>query len=184
TWIFAVDGDEIYDPNGLVKMRSKILNGEFANTWAIFGNVLNCIELNFKNCTTKGYLAPPCRSMTKLYNFSLIESWTGCPERLHGGELIFKNKESHELRRYLHTEYDWDDAYFRCIHTVFIPRSSLEKNKRRRNPFEMEQIQNIHKQNFSLGYFKLILKSFLGLDWKNQKYRRGKLVEKDISAFL
>ena len=55
----------------------------------ILGNVLNCITFNPAIGQAGGYLAPPCRSMTKLYNFNAIESWAGpCPERLHGGDGI------------------------------------------------------------------------------------------------
>ncbi len=29
TWIFAVDGDELYDPGGLTRMRKSILDGDY-----------------------------------------------------------------------------------------------------------------------------------------------------------
>ena len=91
TWIFAVDGDELYDPEGLARLRQRIFSGAFNDWWVVFGNVLNCIELNMELRYARGYLAPPCRSMTKLYNFNAIESWNGpCPERLHGGKVVFK----------------------------------------------------------------------------------------------
>ena len=41
TWIFAVDGDEIYDHDGLMRFRKRIEAGEFDKWWCIFGNVLN-----------------------------------------------------------------------------------------------------------------------------------------------
>jgi glycosyltransferase involved in cell wall biosynthesis len=184
TWIFAADGDEIYDPAGLGKMRSRLMSGEFAETWAIYGNVLNCTNLNIQDRSAKGYLAPPCRSMTKLYNFSLIESWVDCPERLHGGQLVFKNRAADGPRRFLHTEVSWEAADFRCLHTVFMPRSSGSQGKNHWNPVEMDILKAAPQQSFSFSRFKMALEAFLGLDWKNRKYRRGKLVQKDISAFL
>ena len=91
TWIFAVDGDELYDPTGLQTLRNRILAGEYDSQWMIIGNVLNCIDFNIEKGYAQGYLAPPCRSMTKLYNFNAIEAWKGpCPERLHGGEIQFR----------------------------------------------------------------------------------------------
>lgn len=75
TWIFAVDGDELYDPFGLKRLRQRINVGEYDRQWMILGNALNCTELDVEAKYAQGYLAPPCRSMTKLYNFNAIVSW-------------------------------------------------------------------------------------------------------------
>ena len=48
TWVFAVDGDELYDPVGLQKLRTKILAGDYDSQWMIFGNALNCIDFNLE----------------------------------------------------------------------------------------------------------------------------------------
>ena len=40
TWIFAVDGDEIYDHDGLMRFRKRIEDGEIDKWWCIFGNLL------------------------------------------------------------------------------------------------------------------------------------------------
>jgi glycosyltransferase involved in cell wall biosynthesis len=102
TWIFAVDGDEVYDPAGLRRMRGRLLAGEFAGDWCIFGNVLNVRELDREVGVARGHLAPPCRSMTKLYNFAAIEAWDGpCLERLHGGTVRYRAGFGERSRREL-----------------------------------------------------------------------------------
>ncbi|EDY19387.1 hypothetical protein CfE428DRAFT_3072 [Chthoniobacter flavus Ellin428] len=40
TWIFAVDGDEVYDPVGLPRLREELLRGDYDDWWIVFGNVL------------------------------------------------------------------------------------------------------------------------------------------------
>src|SRR5882757_9895883 len=59
TWIFAVDGDELYDPNGLSVMRRELLAGKYDRWWLLFGNVLNCTEIDEAKGTATGYLSPP-----------------------------------------------------------------------------------------------------------------------------
>jgi len=90
TWVFGVDGDEVYDPEGLSRLRRRLERGEFAQDWVLFGNVFNLISIEPGKSEASGHLAPPCRSMTKLYNFSAINAWHGpCQERLHGGRIVF-----------------------------------------------------------------------------------------------
>ncbi len=69
TWLFGVDGDEIYDPDGLTKMRRRLHQGALADQWVIFGNVLHCTKIDPIRKKAKGYMAPPSRPMTKLYIF-------------------------------------------------------------------------------------------------------------------
>lgn len=188
TWIFGVDGDEIYDPQGLVSMRKYLLDGAFSKDFCIFGNVLNVTSLNLKRKMARGYLAPPSRSMTKLYNFSMIESWKNCPERLLGNELTFKEGFNADLRRYLHMELGWEESYFRCLHMPFMKRSTTQKirlSRTRLNPDELNRI-SLEKSIIwkLLRMAKLQVMNFLGMDWKNQKYRRGPRVDKNVAVFL
>lgn len=189
TWVFAVDGDEIYDPKGLQIMKKHLQDGVFAGAWCIFGSVLNVAELDVKSATARGYLAPPSRPITKLYNFSIIEDWLDCTtERLHGGKIIFKSGFHAGLRRYLHEELTWEEAYFRCLHVAFLARSSRDTVRlieTRLNPDELHRIASMP------GLFQRVLTSLrlrlgqlLGRDWKNRKYRRGSLVTKDIRQFF
>lgn len=177
TWIFGVDGDEIYDPAGLARMRHRLETGEFGRWWVIFGNVLNVKTLDVEAERAEGHLAPPCRSMTKLYNFAAIESWTGrIVERLHGGTIRFCEGFDESLRLNLHESASWDDADFRCLHLCFLRRSSrdAESGTPRKNIMD--------RHAWSLG--KLLAKLRGGTDWKAEKYARGPLVSKPIDCFL
>jgi len=189
TWIFAVDGDEIYDPKGLLIMKKYLLEGFFSDVWCIFGNVLNVVELDVKAGIARGYLAPPSRPITKLYNFAIIKDWFDCTtERLHGGKIIFKPGFHSGMRRYLHEELDWETAYFRCLHVAFLARSSHDTIRfveTRLNPDELHRISVV--KGFLLRLvtvLRLRFDQFLGRDWKNRKYRRGSLVEKNIRPFF
>jgi hypothetical protein len=91
TWVFGVDGDELYDPERLLTFREQLLGGEYDHAFKIASNVLNCVDLDRTQGTATGYMSPPSRSITKLYNFGAIDSWAGDgAERLHGGEIDFR----------------------------------------------------------------------------------------------
>ncbi len=189
TWIVAVDGDEIFDLIGLREMRTRLLKGEFSQDWNIFANTLNCIRLDLRAKKAWGYLAPPSRAGARLFNFSIIEDWPGATgERLHGEGIVFKNGYHAGLRHYLHQELDWEHSYFRYVHASFLPRSSLHKAnlfKTRLNPDELSRISNETNPIRKLAaMFKVRFDQLMRRDWKNQKYRRGPLVEKDVSAFF
>ena len=187
TWVFVVDGDELYDPAGLSTMKKYLIEGRFDQDWNIFCNTLNCIDVDYIKKSARGFLAPPSRAGARLFNFSIIESWTGCPERIHGGTIKFRPNFHSGLRRYLHKELSWEDSYFRCVHLSFVQRSSLQKsmlNKGRLNPGEVEERMKTRNWRHLPGHIMVLIKHWLGLDWKNQKYRRGPVVEKDVSAFL
>ena len=186
-WIFAVDGDELYDFAGLQRLRTRILAGEYNSQWMILGNALNCVDFNQEKGYVRGYLAPPCRSMTKLYNFSVIEAWEGpCPERLHGGDVHFKKGYDKSLRLELYKNVTWDEADFRCLHLCFIRRSSLEKEQTSKEVVR-KNISDMLSEGI-LTRIKSRCLNCLGIEqkssWKREKYMRGKLVRKDIDAFI
>lgn len=187
TWVFGVDGDEIYDPAGLREMRDRLITGDYDNVWSIKGNVLNCSTIDRESQKAKGYLSPPCRSMTKLYNFSLLESWTGCPERLHSGTRVYRNPDISPVTKNIFDESEWEGSCFRCLHAVFISRSTGEKGTLKRsrlNPAEIEAIASAKKKKSHVKLVKRLIQSVLGSNWKYRKYRRGPLVEKNIGGFL
>ncbi|WLE95557.1 MAG: glycosyltransferase family 2 protein [Candidatus Electrothrix communis] len=187
TWIFAVDGDELYDPVGLKKLRHRIVAGEYERQWMILGNALNCVDFNIEKGYAQGYLAPPCRSMTKLYNFKVITVWSGpCSERLHGGEVVFKEGYDKSLRLELYKNICWDDAEFRALHFCFLRRSSLEK---------VTDSQKVIRKNISdtlseniWARIKSRLLKIVGVEqespWKLARYMRGQLVTKPLTPFL
>lgn len=183
TWIFAIDGDEIYDPGGLAKLRPRLLRGDFDDWWQIFGNVLNCTRIDAERQLAQGYLAPPCRSMTKLFNFNAIQAWRGsCPERLHGGDIIFKPEFLDAPRCNLHEQNPWDDAEYRCLHTCFMKRSTQEDGamRVRRNLSELNAAdsQKLHRRLLQ----RLGGRSRMSA-YKARKYMRGSLVTKNITMF-
>lgn len=190
TWIFGVDGDELYDPRGLSEIRAEILNGDFDDWWILQGNVLNCVELDLDEKIAKGYLAPPCRSMTKLYNFGLIHSWNGpCPERLHGGKVEFKERYSKSLRNEIYKQVPWQEAQLRCLHLCFIKRSKKDKADRQEKGIVIRK--NISDMNSEKSIFNIlpkVFRSFRNKDqnkmWKLEKYMRGELVTEDVSVFF
>lgn len=183
TWVFGVDGDELYDPGGLARFREELLGGRFDRWWMIYGNVLNCTAIDLARREATGYLAPPSRSMTKLYNFSAITRWDGpCPERLHGGTPVFREGFDISLHYNLHEEVPWEKSNFRCLHVCFLPRSSADGGiGGRPNPPELR----------SMSYLGRLGLPFSGprprdssASWKREKYMQGELVTVNVASFL
>lgn len=215
TWIFGVDGDELYDPERLAIFRKRLLAGEFDDYWMLLGNVLHVDDLTenstadmhcsvapvlasssindaLSRCAPEalgttlpaaslqkglnsqkasGYLAPPSRSITKLYNFAAIEAWEGkTQERLHGGQPQFRPGFDEQKKRLLQYEYSWEESPLRCLHLCFLKRSSVEPSTQRRNIMEIDAGRG-------LGFLKRIARQLLRLrqpaSWKQQHYQRG-----------
>lgn len=128
TWVFAVDGDEIYDPMRTAKFFDRLRLADYSEIFQIRGNVLH-VE-SWEGSTYRGYLGPPSRAMNKLYNFSHLHSWTGCFERLHGGQQVFRQGYAADRRLALSDKFDFSDSPFRCLHLVFLTRSSRDKENK------------------------------------------------------
>ncbi len=182
-WVFGLDGDEIYDPAGLARMRARLLSGEFTRSWMILGNVLHVTGMSADGAFARGHLAPPCRSMTKLYNFAAIDAWRGyCAERLHGGNPAFRKGFSAGERRNLYEECGWDGADFRCLHLCFSRRSSLDReDASRRNIMET---YGTSRWRAWLEPFKRLASRGRQDGWKEQRYRRGPEVSVDARPFF
>lgn len=183
TWIFGVDGDEIYDPAGLAALRAELFAGVFDPWWVVFGNVLNCVEIDLAARTASGYLAPPCRSMTKLYNFRMLrELDPTAPQRLHSrrGRDVFHEPYHALLRNELYKRTAWEAARFRCLHTCFLPRSSGETGDAAR--------ENVSENLQPLRRVKRLARMLLGRksasDYKRDKYLRGPRVSVDAAPFF
>ncbi|MEI7880137.1 MAG: glycosyltransferase [bacterium] len=188
TWIFAVDGDEVYDPQGLRQMRQKIQQGELDSYFNIYGNVLNCDRLDLHSHTAWGYLSPPARSMTKLYNFSVVQSWTGCSQRLHGGQLVFKDSYDDRQRTCaMHLTTPWEKSCFRCLHMCLTRRSSRQLvDGPRFSPSDVLRRQTSSQQLTGRVHFftQSLLAYLLKKTGKDQGYRRGPKIAKDITPFF
>jgi glycosyltransferase involved in cell wall biosynthesis len=184
TWGFAVDGDEIYDPEGLALFREELLSGKYDTTWQVFGNVLNCVSADATTGQAAGYLAPPCRSMTKLFNFNAIESWDGAVTHVFAnGTIKFKPGYDASLRLNLHEKLSWEEAKFRCLHLCFMHRSSLDSGQAvaRRNVSE-----SLHSGPvlWAKKLVSWLTRRPLESDWKRAKYARGPLTAVDARSFF
>lgn len=185
TWVFGVDGDEIYDPTGLKQFREELLNGKFDKYWAIYGNVVNCVELDVKRQKVKGYLSPPSRSMTKLFNFAALKSWEGPCERFHGGKKCFRPGFDETQTASLNTKLSWDQSSFRCLHVCFVQRSTKEIKgaMSRLQPGEKpEWLKRLDR--IGVGWLCAGVIQKMRSPWKDAKYRRGDIRTIDAAGFF
>ncbi len=183
TWVFGVDGDEIYDFRGLERLRPRLLAGEFARHWMILGNVLHCDRLDLHDGRASGFPSPPSRSITKLYNFAAIDSWEGdTPERLHGGEPMFRKGFDGQEKRQLQTEYSWEESPLRCLHACFVPRSSRDQDGASR-----ENIMETYRGGWT-ARIKRLARWLAGRreasDWKRERYARGERMTVATAPFF
>ena len=184
TWIFGVDGDELYDPARLRDFRRRLLEGEFDGAFKVASNVLNCVEVDRGARTATGYLSPPSRSITKLYNFAAIESWAGDgSERLHGGRIVFKPGYDESSVENISERLSWEETPLRCLHVCFVRRSSLDAEPELR-PILMES--GLHDRSWRGALRRRLLGRRPPQEsaWKREKYMRGDLVSVDASPFL
>jgi hypothetical protein len=186
TWVLSADGDEMFDPQGLGRLRPALEAGRYGGAFRLFPSMLHCVEIDEQALTATGYLSPPARSGPKLFNFAVLESWDGVErERLHEGNPVFRPGWHWESTALLGEEHDWDESPFRCLHACFVRRSS-------RDPLQGEHVRlNIGEASTQRrdlrGRIARALRggaSPSGDSWKLEKYRRGPLVTKDAAPFL
>jgi glycosyltransferase involved in cell wall biosynthesis len=185
TWVFGVDGDELYDPRKLQDFRPRLLAGEFDHIWRMKGNVLHCTALAPDRSTATGHMAPPSRSITKLYNFSAITSWDGdTVERLHGGTIRFQPGFDDGMKRNFQDELGWDESPLRCLHTCFLPRSS--RDFAGAEPAVRKNIMEIYR-----GGIGGVMRRFAGRllrqqdsRWKKDFYQRGSVETVDARPYF
>jgi hypothetical protein len=188
TWVFGVDGDELYDPARLVGFREELLGGAYGNVFKVASNVLNCVHLDRERGRASGYLSPPSRSITKLYNFGALDSWTGDnSERLHGGTTVFRPGYDERSVENIGEHTAWDDTPLRCLHVCFLQRSS-EDPEPAAAPAGRPILEETAMQDRSWrgGLKRLVRRSQIPevSAWKNEKYLRGELVAVDASPFF
>jgi hypothetical protein len=185
TWVFGVDGDELYDPGRLAGFREELLGGAYREAFKVASNVLNCVELDRE--TAAGYLSPPSRSITKLYNFGAIEGWHGDgSERLHGGTIAFRAGYDERAVDNIGERLSWDETPLRCLHGCFLRRSSRDTESQNAGRPILEH-SGMHDRSLS-GAIKRKLRRHAPpaetTDWKRQKYMRGELVTVDATPFF
>jgi hypothetical protein len=189
TWVFGVDGDELYDPRRLAAFREELLADTYGSAFKIASNVLNCVELDVERRRASGYLSPPSRSITKLYNFAAIDSWSSDgAERLHGGTIGFRPGYDERSVDNIGERLSWDESPLRCLHVCFLRRSSGDPD--RSGPTSGRPIleETAMQDRSWIGALKRRLRRRSpppGVSaWKREKYMRGELVTVDASPFL
>jgi len=187
TWVFGVDGDELYDPARLAAFREELVSGAHDQAFKVASNVLNCVELDLAQGTATGYMSPPSRSITKLYNFAAIDSWAGDgAERLHGGHIVFRSGYDERTVENIGERMSWDETPLRCLHACFLRRSSgdPEDGDLRIRPILEETL--LHDRTL-VGAVKRRLRGLRMPEtsaWKQEKYMRGDLATVDASPFF
>jgi hypothetical protein len=188
TWVFGVDGDELYDPRPLAGFRKELLAGRYHDVFKVASNVLNCVELDRERQTASGYLSPPSRSITKLYNFAALDAWTGDgAERLHGGRIVFRDGYDERAVENIGERLSWDESPLRCLHVCFLRRSTRDPSADG-TPSARPILEETGRQDRSWrGGVKRLIRRRRTPDvsaWKREKYMRGELVTVDASPFL
>src|SRR5262249_44342670 len=126
TWVLGVDGDELYDPGGLAKLREALSAGTWADVFRLKAHVLNCETIDHDSGMARGFMAPPSPPLTKLFTFQAIDSWRGGWERLHGPPPVFRPGYDWDSWRTLAEETAWETDPLRALHVAFLRRSSRD----------------------------------------------------------
>jgi Glycosyl transferase family 2 len=182
-WALGVDGDELFDPAGLARLREPLLAGEHDDVFRLKAHVLNCEQLDRERRAASGYMSPPSRPVTKLFNLAAVDAWLGSSQRLHDGQPEFRPGYHWESMRYLSETLGWSDDPLRCLHMCFLNRSSLDDG----NPRTRRNITESGLRDRSwIGSVKRRLRPphRSGTDWKREWYARGERVTVDTTPFL
>jgi glycosyltransferase involved in cell wall biosynthesis len=193
TWVVGVDGDELYDPGGLLVLRRELLAGAHSDIFRLKAHVLNCDKLDRAACTASGWLAPPSRPITKLFNFAAVESWIDSPDPLQAGRAVFRQGYHWESRRDLADGTTWDTDPLRCLHLCFLRRSSRDhddEGRGRKNLDESREFDRGLVGSLKRGVRRprpavhIVDLQRRGKNWKREWYARGERVTVDATAFL
>jgi hypothetical protein len=186
TWVLSPDGDELFDPTGLGRLRGELESRRYDSYFRLFPAMLHCVELDDEARTASGYLSPPARSGPKLFNFAALRSWDKVyRERLHEGEPVFRDGWTWESKLVLGDEHTWDENPFRCLHTCFLRRSSLETSGGGHVRLNIGEANTYRR-----GAVGRLLRALRReerkpeLAWKLEKYRQGPVVTVDAAPFL
>jgi hypothetical protein len=191
TWILGVDGDELYDPAALARLRDVLQAGAHQDVFRLKAHVLNCDEL--RDGTALGYLAPPSRPVTKLFNMAAVTAWTGAPERLHAGSAAFRPGFGWDSLRYLSEETSWGSDPLRMLHVCFLRRSrrdGLDPEGGRVSMWETgafrRGIQGVPRRLRFRRFLDPRVSEYRkrGSNWKQEWYRIGERVGVDARPFL
>lgn len=187
-WVFGLDGDEIYDRDGLARMRGRVLAGEFGRCWTVFGQSLHATVIDFDGHSAIGYSTPPAAPATKLYNFSIVESWHANTQRLHGRPVLKPGYAFSDNWKQA-AEAGWAGSDFRNLHMCFFPRSSFDEGTELRANITDRSFRNVVRRPVFRALQAMGVKGKLadylaqraGLK-KSLRYMRGDVVEVALGA--
>ncbi|MCY4393788.1 MAG: hypothetical protein OXC10_01450 [Rhodospirillaceae bacterium] len=193
TWVFGVDGDEIYDPAGLARMRPRLLAGEFDGYWRIAGHMRHVLGIRFDRAEAFGYTQPDAPEGTKLFNFSVIDDWRPGPhERLHGRKsIVFRPGYARDSVLRVWKSEGWDQTDFRCLHLCFVTRSRFEASSPekeaettgRANPRERWGERSLLRRVRRAVMRRLDPHYDLKRNYKRRNYARGPVASFEITGF-
>lgn len=190
TWVFGVDGDEIWDPAGLARLRPRLLAGEFDDVWRVTGHMLHVTRMDPARQTAWGFVSPAAPTGAKLFNFQALEAWPQADrERLHGRNMVFRNPDwTPDRIRELHLAASWDACDLRALHLCFFRRSGAEGRGRRDprpNPAELRasRLRSGLEQVRNRAAGLLQGRGFSVATYKDRRYGRGPEVELDVASF-
>jgi glycosyltransferase involved in cell wall biosynthesis len=126
TWVFGVDGDELYHPSDLAAMRKRLKTGHAGYAYQLKGMYLHVDRTWIAEDgreLAQGWLGPPSHNPTKLYNFANIESWSCDWQRtlFHA-----KTRRVRKGTTVIHALTPWHNAELRCVHLRWLPRTQSE----------------------------------------------------------
>jgi len=191
TWVIGVDGDELYDPEGLARLRAELLDGGQGDVFRLKAHVLNCDELDHAAHAASGWLAPPSRPVTKLFNFGAVEAWPESPDPLQSGDVFFRPGYHWESRRDFAESTTWDTDPLRCLHVCFLRRSSrnadggTRKNLDESREFDRGVVGSLKRLvRAPKPAPKIVQLQRQGKDWKREWYARGERITVDATPFI
>ena len=193
TWVLGVDGDELYDPEGLAQLRPSLEAGAHDDVFRLKAHVLNCDKLDEGAGTATGWLAPPSRPVTKLFNFAAVEAWEESPDPLQSGDVAFRDGFHWESRRDLADATTWETDPLHCLHVCFLRRSSREPEGANGGRTNLDESRAFDRG--AVGTLKRLVRrpqpaprvvelARRGKNWKREWYARGERVAVDATPFL
>jgi len=145
-WVFGVDGDELYDVEGLKIVREELYAGKYIENFILRGWFLHVFEKTGN--IVRGYPGPPSYIPTKLFNFKKIISWKNTKNVCFSGKRVLTD----EVEYHFADKFGWEDSPLRCLHMRFIPRSSYPERspmtQMKRTIYKMGEIVTADMEDF------------------------------------
>lgn len=185
-WAFGVDGDEIYDRDGLARFRGRLLAGEFDGHWRLRPQWANATRIELGAGVADAY---PSATAGKLFNLSVLKSWRPDRERLHGPFELKPGVVKTEIN--FNRTTPWAECDFRCLHLCFFPRSGVDGSAALRtnivdNYWRHAWRRPVFGMLLKLGIFNERQRRYLArraLPIKNRDYMGGEMQSLALSGF-